>query len=107
MPLVVPFDLSLQAGAWDRDLETIDLSVLGRTMSRSGRVSSVTEVDGCLTNRLRRVRVPARFPITDEFLRIVGLWLSEGGKSESASSPSLAFSIGGLAVAPALWRQSL
>ncbi len=105
MPLVVPFDLSLQASAWDRDLETIDLGVLGRSESRSGRVSSVTEVDGYLTNRLRRVRVPVRFPITDEFLRIIGLWLAEGGKHESTSSCSLAFSIGGLEGAPELLRQ--
>jgi 7-cyano-7-deazaguanine synthase in queuosine biosynthesis len=105
MPLVVPFDLSSQAGAWDRDLEAIDLSVLGRSGSRSGRVTSVTEVDGYLTNRFRRVRVPVQFPITDEFLRIVGLWLAEGGKHESTSSCSLAFSIGGLEGAPDLLRQ--
>jgi 7-cyano-7-deazaguanine synthase in queuosine biosynthesis len=105
MPLVVPFDLSLQASAWDRDLETIDLRWLGQTRSRSCRVSSVTEVDGQLTNRLRRVRVPVQFPMTDEFLRIVGLWLAEGGKHESTSSRSLAFSIGGLEGAPDLLSQ--
>jgi 7-cyano-7-deazaguanine synthase in queuosine biosynthesis/intein/homing endonuclease len=104
-PLVVPFDLSPQAGSWDRDLETIDLSVLGRNISRCGCASSVTEVDGFLTNRLHRIRVPVRFPITDDFLRIVGLWLAEGGKHESASNRSLQFSIGGLEGAPDLLRR--
>ena len=106
MPLVAPFDLSAHAHAWNNDLEVIDLGESGSTVVRCGaRRSSIIETDGCLTNRLRRVRVSVRFPITDDFLRIVGLWLAEGGKTPGGVSQTLSFSVGGLEGAPELLRR--
>jgi 7-cyano-7-deazaguanine synthase in queuosine biosynthesis/intein/homing endonuclease len=99
MPLVAPFDLSEHAIAWSRDFPQIDLAGLGRSCPRG---SSVEELEGFLTNRLRVTRVPLKFTLDDDFLRIVGLWLAEGGKEEDRVSRRLAFSIGGLEGAPAL-----
>jgi 7-cyano-7-deazaguanine synthase len=102
MPLVVPFDLSEHAKAWSRDLPHINLAALGRSCPSTSRESLVKEVDGFLTNRLRVTRVPLKFTLDDDFLRIVGLWLAEGGKEEDSVSRQLAFSIGGLEGAAAL-----
>jgi 7-cyano-7-deazaguanine synthase len=102
MPLVVPFDLSEHAKAWSRDLPHINLAALGRSCPSTSREPSVEEVDGFLTNRLRVTRVPLKFTLDDDFLRIVGLWLAEGGKEEDRVSRRLAFSIGGLEGAAAL-----
>jgi hypothetical protein len=43
--------------------------------------------------------------VNDDFLRIVGLWLAEGGKEEDGRSRRLAFSIGGLEGAADLLRR--
>ena len=63
------------------------------------------ETDGSLTNRLRRTRFPLDLLLTDDFLRIIGLWIAEGGKDPHAKSKGLAFSIGGLDGAPALLQR--
>ncbi len=105
MPLVVPFDLSEHAMAWQRDLQRIDLRALDSTSSGGYRKSSVIEVDGFLTNRLRRTRVPLQFELSSDFLRVMGLWLAEGGKEEEGVSRGLAFSIGGLLGAAALLQR--
>jgi 7-cyano-7-deazaguanine synthase in queuosine biosynthesis len=95
LPLVVPFDLSACVSAWEMDLDFLDLvDVVKRSAGRSGR-RHVVVVDGYLTNRLKITRIPIRFPVTDDFLYMIGLWLAEGGKDESALSTTLAFSIGG------------
>ena len=101
MPLVAPFDLSEHSNAWDRDLQVIDLGQ-GPSWSHAARRSSVVETAGFLTNRLKRGSVPVQFPLSDNFLRIVGLWLAEGGKAEEGRSRSLAFSVGALEGAPEL-----
>lgn len=103
-PLVVPFDLSAYAGDWTSDRYFLDLGLLRVDKESLHRKSSIVEVDGHLTNRLRRTKVPLRFELTDDFLRIVGLWLAEGGKEEEGASCTLAFSIGGLEGAPELLR---
>jgi 7-cyano-7-deazaguanine synthase len=104
MPLVAPFDLTQHSHAWSTDLKTIDLHQWGPSESHSRRASAVCEGEGFLTNRLGRTRVPVQFPISDEFLRIVGLWLAEGGKEEDGSNRRLAFSIGALEGAVDLLR---
>lgn len=104
-PLVAPFDLSAHAGAWASDLNWIDLASLKLNRESTQRKSSVVEIDGCLTNRLHRTYVPLKFLLNDDFLRIVGLWLAEGGKEEDGTSRTLAFSIGGLEGAPELLRR--
>jgi 7-cyano-7-deazaguanine synthase in queuosine biosynthesis len=93
-PLVVPFDLSVAHDAWAEDLESVDLRTL---IPREGRKnqSSVVMTDEYLTNRLDRCRVPLDFPITDDFLYLVGLWLAEGGKDPLSDNTLLCFSIGG------------
>jgi 7-cyano-7-deazaguanine synthase in queuosine biosynthesis/intein/homing endonuclease len=103
MPLVAPFDLSPQVSEWSRELETIELA--RSSSSQAARRSSVVEIDGFLTNRLRHTKVPVQFPVNDDFLRIVGLWLAEGGKEEGVKSRTLAFSIGGLEGAADLLRR--
>lgn len=105
MPLVVPFDLSNQANAWSEDLQAIDLRDGGSVVRSYEHRSSLFEVDGHLTNRLRRTKVPLCLPVTDDFLRIVGLWLAEGGKTPGGPSHQLSFSIGGLGGAPELLRR--
>jgi 7-cyano-7-deazaguanine synthase len=104
-PLVAPFDLSAYVGDWASDLNCIDLALLRLDRESIYRKSSIVEVDGHLTNRLRRTKVPLRFVLTDDFLRIVGLWLAEGGKEEDGTSRTLAFSVGGLDGAPELLRR--
>jgi 7-cyano-7-deazaguanine synthase in queuosine biosynthesis/intein/homing endonuclease len=104
-PLVAPFDLSANASCWMSELQFIDLTLLRREKDSAYRKSSVVEVSGFLTNRLRRTTVPLRFHLTDDFLRIVGLWLAEGGKEQDGRSRTLAFSIGGLEGAPELLRR--
>lgn len=105
MPLVVPFDLSNHANSWASELKTIDLREGGSVVRCGKRRSTLIESDGHLTNRLRRTRVPVDFPVTDDFLRVVGLWLAEGGKSPASPSQTLSFSIGGLDGAPDLLRR--
>ncbi len=96
MPLVVPFDLSGAARAWTAELPSLDLTGLPEACaSRFQRRSIVFEV-GWITNRLRRTRLPVHFPVTDEFLYIVGLWLAEGGKEPEAKTTTLRFSVGGI-----------
>lgn len=107
MPLVAPFDLSDHADAWSDDLEILDLRDGTSVVRRSERRSSVIEDDGYLTNKLRRSKVPVDLPVTDDFLRIVGLWLAEGGKTPGGKSQTLSFSIGGLNGAPELLHRYL
>jgi len=104
-PLAVPFDLSEVAEAWSAELAHLDITDLPASIRDLDGHRSTMLLDGHVTNRLKRTLLPVRFPMTDELLYIVGLWLAEGGKHESASSPSLAFSIGGLEGAPDLLRQ--
>ncbi|MGB7603557.1 MAG: 7-cyano-7-deazaguanine synthase, partial [Candidatus Sulfotelmatobacter sp.] len=105
MPLVAPFDLSNHAAAWTDDLEVLDLRDSRSVVRCSERRSSLVEIEGHLTNRLRRTRVPVCLPVTDDFLRIVGLWLAEGGKTPGSEAQELSFSIGGLEGAPELLRR--
>lgn len=93
LPIVTPFDLSSCADAWSTELTSLDLR--GITSRRPEKRCSLMAHDGYVTNRLGRTRVTVDFPITDDFLYIIGLWLAEGGKSSTAVSTTLAFSVGG------------
>jgi hypothetical protein len=75
----------------------LSLDLRDMSVQREGRTSrsSVIRVDDHFTNRLGRTKVPVEFPVTDDFLYVVGLWLAEGGKSVISDGVSLAFSIGG------------
>ena len=95
-PLVVPFDLTSVVGAWMEDLQTIDLTGLVHSCQNLHQRRSIVEEDGYITNRLGRARIPVQFPITDDFLYLVGLWLAEGGKDPASTNGTLAFSIGGI-----------
>jgi len=95
MPIITPFNLSACADAWSQDLAVLDLRNMpaqreGRTMS-----SSIVRDGAYFVNRLRRSRIPVEFPVTDDFLYVVGLWLAEGGKSITSQNVTLRFSIGG------------
>ena len=98
-PLVVPFDLHAQAGSWSADLRTLNLRQSGVTSERRG---SAREEGEYLGNRYRRSQVPLDFPVDDEFLRVAGMWLAEGGKSAASVNHCLAFSIGGIPGGPQL-----
>jgi Intein splicing domain/LAGLIDADG-like domain len=100
-PLAVPFDLSAFKASWAVDLATIDLRNVDRHASPDP-TTSIVETEGSLTNRLRRTRFPLDLPLTDDLLRIIGLWIAEGGKDPASKSKGLAFSVGGLDGAPAL-----
>jgi len=103
MPLVAPYDLSSCSDAWQDDLATLDIRSSSVNPTPRGQSNpAVVECEGFLTNRLRRSRVPLDFPITDDFLRIVGLWLAEGGRCVDSRWLTLAFSIGALRGAPQL-----
>jgi 7-cyano-7-deazaguanine synthase len=102
MPLVVPYDLSSSADAWKDELATIDIRSSSINPTRGQSNPAVIERDGFLVNRLRRSPLPLDFPITDDFLRIVGLWLAAGGRCLDSRSLVLSFSIGALAGAPEL-----
>jgi 7-cyano-7-deazaguanine synthase in queuosine biosynthesis len=104
MPLVVPFDLTEQMSAWQRELDVIDLRVPNAGFTQDALWSSVAEASGFLRNRLRQTRIPLDLPITDDFLRIVGLWLAEGGKAKDSRVSTLSFSVGGLPGAAELLR---
>jgi hypothetical protein len=97
LPLVVPFDLSMCASAWEKDLPFLDLTDVVHHGDGNAERKHVMAIDGYLTNRLKITQVPRRFPVTDDFLYIVGLWLAEGGKDHSSPTNSLGFSIGGMA----------
>jgi intein/homing endonuclease len=104
MPLVIPFDLSDFAEVWAADVATLDL----RNVDPHGPPdpsTSIRETKGSLTNRLRRTHFPLDLPLTDDLLRIIGLWIAEGGKDPESKSRALAFSIGGLDRAPALLQR--
>jgi intein/homing endonuclease len=105
LPLVVPYDLSCCSDAWQEDLATLDVRGSNASPTRGRSNPEVLERDGFLTNRLGRSRVPLDFPITDDFLRIVGLWLAEGGRCFDSRSLVLAFSIGALPGAPELLQR--
>ncbi len=94
-PIVVPFDISSCGGAWSEDLLTLDLRGLIAPRAGLTRKSSVLRDGDVLTNRLKLTRVPVDFPITDDFLYIIGLWLAEGGKYTKSNSTTMAFSVGG------------
>jgi len=96
MPIVVPFDLSETAEAWSDDLAFLDLSGLVQSCEARYVQRSIVVENGYITNRLRLTHIPVRFPITDELLYIVGLWLAEGGKQLDSRSAALRFSIGGI-----------
>lgn len=95
MPVVTPFDLSACADAWSQDLTSLDLQ--GMPAQRDGRTSrsSIIRDGDYFVNRLGRTRVPVVFPMTDDFLYVVGIWLAEGGKSATTDGVALRFSIGG------------
>jgi 7-cyano-7-deazaguanine synthase in queuosine biosynthesis len=96
MPLVVPFDLSDCTSVWARDVSSVSLVGIQQRPARPALRRSLEVVDGYVTNRLGRTRVPMHFPITDEFLYLVGLWLAEGGKDTHSKRTTLAFSVGGI-----------
>jgi queuosine biosynthesis protein QueC len=95
-PVVVPFDLSDIATAWKDDLTHLDLSGLPASHDDFYKRRPIVLSDGYITNRLKRTLIPMRFPISDTFLYVIGLWLAEGGKSLDSRSGSLAFSVGGI-----------
>jgi 7-cyano-7-deazaguanine synthase in queuosine biosynthesis len=95
-PIVVPFDLGKGADAWRREFKSFDTDGLPRYAHDSHGSWSIIEQGHHLTNRLRRTYVPKRFPLTDEFLYIVGLWLAEGGKEHDSQNTQLRFSVGGV-----------
>jgi 7-cyano-7-deazaguanine synthase in queuosine biosynthesis/intein/homing endonuclease len=103
MPLIVPYDLSALAYSWREDLRVVDLRALRRDF-RGRENATLVEDEKTLTNRLRRTHIPLDFPVTDEFLRVMGLWLAEGGKDPAAVSATLAWSIGALPRAVELLR---
>jgi queuosine biosynthesis protein QueC len=105
MPIVTPFDLSDCSETWSQDLETLDLRGLVSARSGQSRKSSVIQDGEYLTNRLKLTRVPIDFPVTDDFLYIVGLWLAEEGKHLTSNSTALAFSIEGTGGAAETLRQ--
>ena len=94
-PIAVPFDLSPLSKAWEDDLPSLDLGGLPTFCRRLDRPWSIGRENGFLTNRLRRTRVPVRYPVTDDLLYVLGLWLAEGGKERTSRNPGLAFSVGG------------
>jgi queuosine biosynthesis protein QueC len=95
-PVATPFDLSEVAIPWQHDLTSIDLSDLPASQDFLFRRRSLRLRTGTLTNRLERTRIPVGFPLTDDFLYIVGLWLAEGGKELHSRTATLALSIGGI-----------
>ena len=96
MPVVAPFDLSGAATPWQNDLQSVDISDLPASQRHLFRRRSLTLLAGTLTNRLGHARIPVDFPLTDEFLYIVGLWVAEGGKELDSRTPTLALSIGAI-----------
>ena len=95
-PLAVPFDLSEVAEAWSAELAHLEITGLPASIRDLDGHRSTMLLDGHVTNRLKRTLLPVRFPLTDELLYIVGLWLAEGGKSMDSKSDSLSFSVGGI-----------
>ncbi|HYH68420.1 MAG TPA: 7-cyano-7-deazaguanine synthase [Urbifossiella sp.] len=96
MPLVVPYDLSAAAGAWAADLPALDLAELPAACAARFTRRSIVRDGDFVTNRLHKTRLPVRFPVDDEFLYVVGLWLAEGGKEPGSRTPVLSFSVGGI-----------
>jgi 7-cyano-7-deazaguanine synthase in queuosine biosynthesis len=96
MPIVVPHDLSDLGDAWSGDLATVDLRELPAVCAAFAVRKSIVTEGGFITNRLRRTRIPVQFPLSDEFLYLVGLWLAEGGKGLGSRNATLAFSVGGI-----------
>jgi queuosine biosynthesis protein QueC len=96
MPIATPFDLSGVAAPWRDDLPSVDLSALPSSQRSLFRRRSLKIEAGRITNRLGRTRIPIQFPLTDDFLYIVGLWLAEGGKELDSRTSTLALSIGGI-----------
>lgn len=96
MPLVVPYDLSAAARAWNRDLAELNLQRLPEYCAGSLKPWSIIQENGHLTNRLRKTRIPIRFSISDDFLYILGIWLAEGGKELHSVHSTLGFSIGSI-----------
>lgn len=95
-PIVVPYDLSDVTDAWDTDMDALPLNGIARFCREASRPWSIREENGHVTNRLGRTRLPVSFPVTDELLYILGLWLAEGGRTPGSKASSLAFSIGGI-----------
>ncbi len=96
MPIIVPFDLSGASNPSEQDKQFLDLSGLPQFCRELSRPWSLVREDGNITNRLHRTLLPVHFPITDDFLYIIGLWLAEGGKDLASRNPTLAFSIGSI-----------
>jgi 7-cyano-7-deazaguanine synthase in queuosine biosynthesis len=95
-PIVVPFDLSDVADVWSEDLKELDLSGLVPSYEGFHKRRSIQLRDGYITNRLGKTRLPLQFPVDDDFLYIVGLWLAEGGKDKNSLTSTLSFSVGGI-----------
>jgi len=95
-PIVVPFDLSNGADAWNREFKSFNIEGLLRYSRESSQKWSIVEEGSHFTNRLRRTHVPKQFPLSDEFLYLVGLWLAEGGKEHDSRNATLRFSVGGV-----------
>src|SRR5262249_26028340 len=94
-PVVTPFDLSACADGWSHDLTTLDLQSLPEQRDGRASRSSIIRDGEHFVNRLGRTRIPVEFPVTDDFLYVIGLWLAEGGTSARSAGVTLAFSIGG------------
>lgn len=101
LPLVVPYDLSSCTDVWARDIETLDLRK-SEPVAGPHFNAAVTEEGAFLVNRLKKARAPLDFPVSDAFLRVVGLWLAEGGRRADSRWRVLSFSVGGLPGAPEL-----
>jgi len=96
MPIVVPHDLSDVAHAWPGELPFVDLRDLPCGSESLYERSSIVAVNGYLTDRLGHTRIPVNFPITGEFLYLVGLWLAAGGNKLDSRDSTLRLSIGGI-----------
>jgi 7-cyano-7-deazaguanine synthase in queuosine biosynthesis len=105
MPIVTPYDLSACADRWTDDVASLDLSEM--PIQREGLLikSSMSRSGDFYVNRLGRSKIPVTFPMSDDFLYVVGLWLAEGGKSPTTDSHTLAFSVGGIPGAADTLRQ--
>src|SRR5262249_677755 len=80
---------------WSQELTS--LNVHNMPVQREGRIrksSGIREGASCV-NRLGGTRMPVEFPVTDDFLYVVGLWLAEGGKSATTYGVTAALSTGG------------
>ena len=92
MPIAVPFTACPDTPT--PELEMVDIrGIISQSDARLTKSMFRLEQGYIL---FRNHRLPVDFPLTDDFLRIVGLWIAEGGKEIDSNNHTLAFSIGGV-----------